>query len=91
MPIKKSAFKTLRQSKKRALKNAKIKSDLRALLRRSRQAIQAKKIEEAQDLVKKTLKALDKAAQKGVIKKNTAARKKSRLMKKFNASKLNLK
>ncbi|MBU4454999.1 30S ribosomal protein S20, partial [Patescibacteria group bacterium] len=38
----------------------------------------------AKELVMKTMKALDKAAQKGIIKKNTRDRKKSRLQKKFN-------
>ncbi len=41
---------------------------------------------ESLDLIKQSVKALDKAAQKGVIKKGTAARKKSRLMKKLNKS-----
>jgi ribosomal protein S20 len=46
---------------------------------------EATKKEDAQKLIRESQKALDKAAQKKVIKKNTAARKKSRMMKKFNA------
>ncbi|MCX6796115.1 MAG: 30S ribosomal protein S20, partial [Candidatus Falkowbacteria bacterium] len=39
----------------------------------------------AKELIAQTLKALDKSAQKGVIKKNNRDRKKSRLQKRFNA------
>ncbi len=84
MPIKKSALKELRKTKKRTLRNINVKKELEHLLKRTRKAIDANKIDEAKDWAKKTLKALDKAAQKRVIKKNTAARKKSRLMKKIN-------
>ena len=44
----------------------------------------AEKVKRIEELLKKTLKSLDKAAQKGVIKKNARDRKKSRLHKKFN-------
>ncbi len=79
MPIKKSAFKSLRQSKKRALKNKKIISDTQALIRKVRKTIATKDSAKAQELLKQVIKKLDKAAQKGVIKKNTVARTKSRL------------
>jgi len=79
MPVKKSAMKALRQSKKRALANKTVKTDIKTLLKKSRKAIDAK-AEKAEDLVKTTIKKFDKATQKGIIKKNTAARKKSRLM-----------
>jgi len=44
-------------------------------------------VAEAENSVKVALRALDKAAAKGVIKKNNAARRKARLMKKFNQAK----
>ncbi len=83
MPVKKSAMKALRQDKKRALYNKAIKVDIKTLLKKSRKAVDSN-AEKAEELVKTTIKKFDKAAQKGVIKKNTAARKKSRLMKKLN-------
>lgn len=87
MPIKKSAFKALRQSKKKALKNKKVKSDIEALVRRVRKAVLSKDSTQAQDWLKQAIKKIDKASQKGIIKKNTAARKKSRLTKAVNTLK----
>lgn len=84
MPIKKSATKALRQSEKRRLRNLKVKRNLDFLIRKSRKALKAKNIDSAKDFISKTIKALDKAAQKKIIKKNTAARQKSRLVKKLN-------
>jgi small subunit ribosomal protein S20 len=86
MPNIKSAKKELRKSKKRVVKNKKIKDDLKSLVKKSRKAIEAGD-PKADELVTKASKAFDKAAQKGVIKKNTKNRKKSRLNKKLNASK----
>ncbi len=83
MPNIKSAKKELRKSKKRKIYNEKIKNNAKNLIKKSRQAISADD-HKAQELVKQTFKALDKAAQKGVIKKNTRDRKKSRLHKKLN-------
>ncbi len=83
MPNIKSAKKELKKSKKRALKNAKIKNDLKSLVKKSRKAIEAGDAK-ADELVAKTLKAFDKAAQKGVIKRNVRDRNKSRLHKKLN-------
>ena len=85
MPNTKSAKKELRKSKKRLIHNKKIKDNLKGLVKKSRKAIEAKD-KSAKDLVDKTLKAFDKAAQKGIIKKNTKDRKKSRLYKKLNQS-----
>jgi small subunit ribosomal protein S20 len=85
MPNTKSAKKELRKSKKRQIYNKKIKDNLKNLIKKSRKAIEAGDAQ-AKELVAKTLKALDKAAQKGVIKKNTRDRKKSRLHLKLNKS-----
>ena len=81
MPIKKSAIKDLRQNKTRAARNKKIKSDLVALIRKVNNAVTAKDSAKAQDWLKQAIKRIDKAVQKGIMKKNTAARKKSRLAK----------
>ena len=85
MPNIKSAKKELRKSKKLQKYNKSVKDNVKNLMKKSRKAID-KKEKEAKEIVEKTLKALDKAAQKGVIKKNTTNRKKSRLHKKLNSS-----
>ena len=85
MPNLKSAKKELRKSAKRQIRNTKIKDNVKKLIKNSKKAILAKEAT-AQELVAKTLKALDKARQKGILKKNTANRKKSRLHKKLNAA-----
>ena len=87
MPIKKAAMKALRQSKKRALHNQEIKNNISYLRRMVLKFIGAKNREKAQEYANKLLKAYDKAAQKGIIKKNTRDRSKSRIMKKFKALK----
>lgn len=78
MPNIQSAKKELRKSATRNLRNTKIKDNVKNLIKKSRKAI-AGKDAKAKELVAQTMKALDKAAQKGVIKKNTSDRKKSRL------------
>jgi len=83
MPNSASAKKELRKSIKRKQKNLKIKNSLKDLIKKSRKAIEAKDTT-AKELVEKTLCALDKAAGKGIIKKNASNRKKSRLHKKLN-------
>ena len=84
MPIKKAAIKALKQSSKKALKNFQVKKKLKSLIRNSQKFIEAKKSAEAVQEVKAAIKAIDKALQKKILKPNAGARKKSRLMKKFN-------
>jgi small subunit ribosomal protein S20 len=82
MPIKHAAKKYLRKSRKRALINLKVREDIKTLIKQTRKAIDAKQPKEKiLELLKKAQKSIDKAAQKGVIKKNTAGRKLSRLIK----------
>lgn len=83
MPNKKSAKKELRKSVKREVFNHNIKHQLKDVAKKTHKAITANS-SEAQALLATTMKALDKAAQKGVIKKNTSNRKKSRLQLSFN-------
>lgn len=85
MPNKASAKKELRKAQKRQLRNKKIERNLKDLIKNSRRAIETKSAG-AKELVLKTLKALDKAAKHGLIKKNARDRKKSRLHKTFNQS-----
>ena len=84
MPNKKNAAKALRQNIKRALKNRRTERAIKELVKDSQKMIVAKE-KQAAETVKAAIKAIDKAAGKKVLKKNAAARKKSRLMKKLNA------
>ena len=83
MPNKKSAQKELRKGKKRAVKNLTLKNNLKTLSKKSHKALTENQADAA-TFITATMKALDKAAGKKIIKKNTAARKKSRLQKKLN-------
>jgi small subunit ribosomal protein S20 len=85
MPNRKSAIKELRKSAKHQAFNKKIADNLKKLVKKSLKAIETKDAK-AKELLAQTLKAIDKAAQKGIIKNNTRNRKKSRLTKRFNKS-----
>ena len=81
MPITKSAKKALRQSLRRKKRNIIKKQKIKNLLKEVKNLISQKKIEEAKKLLPQVYKILDKAAKTGLIKKNTAWRKKSRITK----------
>lgn len=85
MPIKKAAYKHLRQAKQRTIKNRSEKNRVRSLTKKTLKVAAQGKSEEAQTLLRSAIKATDKAAQHGVFKKNAAARKKSRLVKRVHA------
>ena len=84
MAITKSAKKALRQSLRRKAGNLVYKDKIKNLLKEARNLVSQKKVKEAKALLSNIYKALDKAAKKGVIKKNTASRKKSRISKLIN-------
>jgi len=84
MPITKSAKKALRQSIKRRIRNLNYKKKIKNLIKRARILVSEQKIEEAKKIVPQVYKTLDKVAKIGVIKKNTASRKKSRIVKLIN-------
>lgn len=81
MPITRSAKKALRQSERRRRRNLIKKEAYKRLIRDVRKAVSAGKTDEAQKLLPRLYQALDKAAKTNVIKKNKAARLKSRLTK----------
>lgn len=81
MPNKQSAKKALRQTKRHAALNAVKREAFKGAIKN---ALKAKSADEAKKLIAAAQKALDKAAKNGLIKKNTAARKLSRLMTKVN-------
>ncbi len=83
MPIKKAAFKSMRQDKKRRLRNLRIISDLKTKARKFETLIAEKNKEEAKSTLNELISKIDKAKSKGTIHKNIASRKKSRLTKKL--------
>ncbi|MDD2354281.1 MAG: 30S ribosomal protein S20 [Patescibacteria group bacterium] len=83
MPNKKSAKKELRKNVKQKASNKKVSTQMKKALKSNFKQIQAND-KTVKDNLSLTIKAIDKAAKKGVIKKNNASRKKSRLMKKVN-------
>lgn len=90
MPQKAAAKKALRVSKKRNKRNTDIKDKLKAIIKKVRLSIEdSGASKKAEELLQEAVKIIDRAAQKKVIKKNTAARKKSRLYKKLNTAKKN--
>lgn len=86
MPRTKSAEKALRVSQRKRDYNKPVKSQVKTYVKKAEQLISSNELESAREAVKRAIAALDKAAQKGVIHPNNAARHKSRLMKKLNAA-----
>ncbi len=82
-----SAEKRHRQSEERRLRNKAVKSAVRTSVKKFVAAVQKKDTAEAEVLLKEMVSKIDKAAQKGIIKKNAAARKKSRMQRLFNTLK----
>jgi small subunit ribosomal protein S20 len=81
----KSAIKRIEISEKRRLRNAAVKSETRTFVKRARTTI-TRAPEEAPAVLREAISALDTAVKKGVIHANNGARRKSRLMKAFNAA-----
>ena len=86
MPHTKSAKKALRVSQRRHDQNKPVRSQVKTYVKKAEQLISGNELESAREAVKRAMAALDKAAQKGVIHPNNAARRKSRLMKKLNTA-----
>jgi len=80
----KSAKKRARQNERRRMRNRYYKTTARTYIKRARKLIESGEFENAEVVVRQAVKALDKAAQKGIIHKNNAARRKSRLMLRLN-------
>ena len=85
MPIKRASFKDLRKSKKRHARNITLRTELNTLIKKFESLLTAKKVAEAKDAMKSLLSKIDRASSKGIIHKNTASRKASRLMKRLAA------
>ena len=87
MAIHLSTIKRARQNEKRRLRNLRIKTLVKSSIKKVRMAIERKDLEGAQEALSKAIPLIQKAQSKGVLHKNTSARKISRLTLKVNALK----
>ena len=87
MPNIKSAIKRVSVIEKKTLRNNMIKSGYKSAVKKFEEAVEAGNKEDATQLFSFATKKVDQACTKGVIVKNTAARKKSNMAKKLNAMK----
>ena len=81
MAITKSAKKAIRQNKTHRSRNLVYIDRIKTLIKNTRAFVVQKKLKEAKELLPKVYAALDKAAKVGIIKKNNASRRKSRITK----------
>lgn len=81
-----SALKRIRQAERRRMRNQMVKSRVKSLLKKARLSIEAGNLEQARLSVGDAISALDRAAERGVLHRNNAARRKSRLMKRYNSA-----
>ncbi len=84
MPITKSAEKRVRSSERRKLRGKSVRSQVKTNIIKAEKLIFSGELKPAQESVQTAVTSLDKAAEKGMIHQNNAARRKSRLMKKLN-------
>ena len=83
MPITHAALRQMRKDRRRQVRNQAVRSELRTLTKRLLLLLNAQKLEEARTLIRELAKQYDRAASKGIIHPNTAARSKSRLMRRL--------
>ena len=88
MPKSSSAEKAERTAERKHLRNKSLKSATKTHLTQAVKLIASNQLDDAQKAVADAVSALDRDVKKGVIHPNTAARRKSRLMKKLNQAKL---
>ncbi len=84
MPVIKSAKKQMRVAERRRLRNKPVRSLCKTNITKAERLIFSGELEAAQKAVAAAISSLDKAAEKGVIHPNNAARRKSRLVSKLN-------
>lgn len=84
MATHKSAEKRARQNKKRQQRNVAVKSSVKTRVKAVLGAVEDKKKDDARSALAKAITVIDKAAAKGVLQRNTASRKISRLTRKVN-------
>ena len=86
MPNIKSSIRSVKTDAERRNANFSVKSSIKTAARKVSEQAQAGNTEDAKSLLNKATGLIDKAASKGILHKNTAARKKSRLAKRINAA-----
>jgi small subunit ribosomal protein S20 len=86
MPNIKSVAKDVIRSRQRRERNNAAKSRMKTFVKRTSQAIVGGDVKEISPLLSQTLSVIDKTAKRGIIHKNAAARRKSRLMKRAAAA-----
>ncbi|MGI6209525.1 MAG: 30S ribosomal protein S20 [Anaerolineae bacterium] len=79
-----SAIKAARQNERRRRRNRMVRSATRTQVRKARTALIQGDPQQAEEAIRQAVVALDKAAQKGIIHRNSASRRKSRLMRQLN-------
>jgi small subunit ribosomal protein S20 len=79
-----SALREIHKNQRRRVRNRIVRSSARTELKTAARLIESGDLTKAEQAAREAIRALDQAAQKGVIKKNNAARRKARLMKKLN-------
>lgn len=84
MPSSKSAQKQVRAAKRRQLRNKSVRSQVKTNISKAERLISSGEVEAGRQAVITAISSLDKAAIKGIVHQNNAARHKSRLMKKLN-------
>ena len=86
MPSTKSAEKQMRAAERRHLGNKAVRTQCKTNIRKAEALIFSGELEAAKSAVVTAISSLDKAAEKGIIHPNNAARRKSRLLKKLNTA-----
>jgi small subunit ribosomal protein S20 len=84
MPIKHAALKQIRKDQKRQQRNQAIRAELKTLTKRLLTLLGSQQLEEARTMIRLVTRKYDRAASAGIVHRNTAARYKSRLMRRFN-------
>ena len=81
----KSALKRIRSSERKRLRNRNVRSSTRTMIKRARTTLQEGDPDASREAIREAIRTLDKAVSKGVVHRNNAARRKSRLMKQLAA------
>jgi small subunit ribosomal protein S20 len=78
-------LKRVRSSERKRLRNRAVRSTTRTMVKKARTTLEQGDLEAARQAIREAVRTLDKAVSKGVIHRNSAARRKSRLMKRLAA------
>ncbi len=82
MPNIKSVYKDVKKSRERRIRNLDTNSRIKTLTKKTKAAMDSS-ADNTAELIKDTISTIDKAVKRGIIHKNAAARRKSRLMKRM--------